>query len=151
MNEITNTQDIIDSRDVIERIDEIENSFPDTCEHCGEGLDSLDDFIEFKFDFVCQDCKQPLDFDQDDVDELKALKDLAEQCEGHSPYWKYDGALIHDDYFEEYAQELAEDIGAIGSNAPWPTHHIDWEAAADALKMDYIRIQFGDNDYWMRA
>ena len=93
MNEITNTQDIIDSRDVIERIDEIENSFPDTCEHCGEGLDSLDDFIEFKFDFVCQDCKQPLDFDQDDVDELKALKDLAEQCEGSSPDWKYGGAL----------------------------------------------------------
>ena len=151
MNEITNTQDIIDSRDVIERIDEIENSFPDTCEHCGEGLDSLDDFIEFKFDFVCQDCKQPLDFDQDDVDELKALKDLAEQCEGYSPDWKYGAALIHDDYFLEYAQELAEDIGAIDPNATWPTYHIDWEAAADALKMDYIRIQFGDNDYWIRA
>ena len=38
---------------------------------------------------------------------------------------------------EEYAQDLAESIGAIDSDASWPLSYIDWERAARDLMMDY--------------
>lgn len=38
---------------------------------------------------------------------------------------------------EDFAQELAEDIGAIPDDAAWPNSYIDWERAARDLFMDY--------------
>lgn len=48
------------------------------------------------------------------------------------------------------AQELADDIGAIDSNAKWPLNHIDWEAAAEELKMDYTEVNFNGTTYYIR-
>lgn len=39
--------------------------------------------------------------------------------------------------FVEYAQELAEDLGAVDEGASWPNSYIDWERAARDLAMDY--------------
>lgn len=42
---------------------------------------------------------------------------------------------------EEFAEQLAEDIGAVDRNATWPNNHIDWEAAArDLFCGDYYMI-----------
>ena len=51
---------------------------------------------------------------------------------------------IHVDYFEEYARELAEDIGAVQADADWPLRHIDWAAAAEELKADYSEFDVTD-------
>lgn len=59
--------------------------------------------------------------------------------------------LIRDSYFESYARELAEDIGAIKSDLGWPYDYIDWERAADALKQDYSSIDFDGVEYWVRS
>jgi len=147
-NEVDNGQDIIDSRDIIARIDELqslldedfecpdcEQSEPisewgekETCPHCGEGqLIGLDD----------------------EKDELEILKDLASQCNYGD--WDFGTTLIRDSYFEQYAQELAEDIGAIDRNANWPLNNIDWDTAADELKIDYTCVNFDGEDYWLRA
>ena len=46
--------------------------------------------------------------------------------------------LIRDSYSEDYAQELAEDNGAISSSdASWPNTCVDWKQAARELQMDY--------------
>ena len=148
-NEISNHDDMIDSRDIIERIEELENSFPDTCEHCGEGLSCLDDFIEFKFELKCPDCEQQLDFD--DFDELKVLKELAKEGEDYSSDWKYGETLIRDTYFKDYAMEIAEDIGAINSDSSWPNNCIDWDQAARELQYDYTIIDYDGIDYWIRS
>jgi hypothetical protein len=63
----------------------------------------------------------------------------------------YEPTLIHEDYFTEYAQELAEDIGAIDPSASWPLTCIDWDAAADALKYDYTTVRFDGDDYLIRS
>lgn len=42
----------------------------------------------------------------------------------------------HDDD-EDFAQQIAEDIGAIDKNAGWPNNCIDWEYAAKELMWDY--------------
>jgi hypothetical protein len=64
--------------------------------------------------------------------------------------WQYGATLIREDYFEEYAQQLAEDIGAIGRDATWPLSHIDWPAAAEALLIDYSEVKFMGHTYYVR-
>ena len=125
---ISNTDDIIDSRDVIKRIEYLEAEVEE-CELCkaGEG-----------------DCEDS------DHDEYRALKELAEEAEGYAPDWTFGEALIRDSYFEDYARELAEDIGAIKGDESWPLSFIDWERAADALKQDYTSVTFDGVDYWIR-
>jgi hypothetical protein len=122
--EISNSEDIIDSRDVIARIEELGSELE-------EG--SIDD---------------PSDADL--KEELASLKNLAEQCEGVSD-WTYGESLIRDDYFEEYARELAEDIDAIQSDQGWPNYCIDWTFAAEELQMDYTPVDFDGVTYWIRS
>jgi len=33
----------------------------------------------------------------------------------------------------------------------WPFSYIDWEAAADALRQDYLMVDFDGVNYWIRA
>ena len=67
----------------------------------------------------------------------------------YSEDWEGGATLIRSDEFENYARELAEDIGAIGRDNPWPTSHIDWEAAADELKQDFAAVDFGSSTYYV--
>jgi len=121
--DINNSLDIIDSRDVIARIDEL-------VEFAGDDGDKLD---------------------IDERDELDALLGLASQATD-SPDWECGETLIRDSYFEDYAQELAEDTGAIDRNATnWPMYCIDWEWAARELKMDYFCVDFDGIDYWIHS
>jgi len=47
---------------------------------------------------------------------------------------------------EDFAQQLAEDIGAIQADMQWPYTCIDWEHAANELMYDY----FESNGYYFR-
>jgi hypothetical protein len=115
--EIDNSQDVIDSRDVIARIEELEE-------------------MEER--------------EEEETEELEALRALAEEAEGYASDWRYGETLIRDSYFQEYAQELAEDIGAINRDASWPNTCIDWEQAARELQMDYTSVDFAGVTYWIR-
>jgi len=117
--------DIIDSRDVIERIEELESL----------EADATDD--------------EPML--EEDAEELKRLRALAEDLEGYCSDWRHGETLIADAYFATYAEELASDIGAIDRNARWPLNHIDWNAAADELKQDYTSAEYGQTTYWARC
>ena len=114
---ITNTEDTIDTRDILERINWLEPQEPELYE--------------------------------DETKELTTLKNLIEQLDEEE--LEYDVQLIRDSYFIVYAQELAEDIGAINRDAQWPLEYIDWGAAADALKMDYSTVDFDGVEYWVRS
>lgn len=121
-NPINNSMDVIDSRDVIARIEELENDRDDK----NVGLLEIE------------------------VAELEALTALAAESSEYTPDWQYGATLIRDSYFEDYAQELAEDIGAIDSNATWPNNCIDWERATRELQMDYTEVDFDGVTYWIR-
>ena len=129
--EISNSQDVIDSRDVIARIAELEEERTDI-----EGQpDSTDTLAAW---------------DEDYGDELKGLVALAEEAEGYAADWKYGETLIRDSYFTEYAEQLADDLGCIPVNAAWPMSCIDWDEAARQLQQDYTQVSFGGVDYWIR-
>lgn len=59
--------------------------------------------------------------------------------------------LIPEDEFENYAEELAEDIGLIQRDANWPYTHIDWGAAADELKQDYSTVSVEGITYYFQS
>lgn len=87
--------------------------------------------------------------DEDDIEERKTLLALKEEAEGYCDW--HDGAtLIRESYFQEYAKQLAEDLGAIDRNAAWPLNCIDWEEAADELKADYTEVDFDGVTYFVR-
>jgi antirestriction protein len=63
----------------------------------------------------------------------------------------YEPTLIRASDFQLYAQELAEDIGAIPVDLPWPIRCIDWEYAARELAYDYSVVRYEGTDYYIRS
>lgn len=128
-------QDVMDSRDIIERIEELESLREEAIE-AGENLDDMGRAWGV--------------FSTGEQEELVTLKALAEEASG-SPDWQYGETLIRDSYFEEYAQELAEECGMIPDGLSWPMTYIDWKQAARELQYHYISVDFDGVTYWIRA
>lgn len=170
MKNISNNADILDSRDIISRIEELEAIFSDAeiSEENG-ATPQLDENGDIKVDeSTCGECGKswndalisgstpapsgrcPYEHIHEEIEELSNLLALQEEASGSSD-WTYGETLIRDSYFQEYAQELAEDIGAINKQATWPNNCIDWERAADELKQDYFSVDFDGVDYWIRS
>ena len=111
--EITNSEDIIDSRNIIDRIEYLEDTE-----------------------------------DEGEKEELRLLKEFEEEVS--SSEWTDGITLIRDSYFEDYAHDFAEEIGAISSDVNWPSDCIDWKEATRELRVDYSCVDFEGVDYWYR-
>lgn len=133
---ITKYDDIIDSRDVTARIAELESTRADLAQAVEDGEASADAVKTWDED--------------EEGEELAALKALVEEAEGYAPDWEYGATLIRDSYFQTYAEELAEDCGMIPAGLAWPCTCIDWERAARELRMDYTSVEFDGVTYWVR-
>ena len=159
---IGNDADCIDSRDVIARMEELEADH-DRLEcaimEAQEALDTFDpetyegglplDFHLINLNWAVTDAKAELD-EWEDADEYNSLKILVEEAIGYAPDWQYGVTLIRASYFEDYAREFAEDIGAIPHDLEWPFTCIDWAQAASELQMDYTPVDFNGVTYWIR-
>ncbi|WP_331694606.1 hypothetical protein [Pandoraea sputorum] len=142
MCDITNNDDVIDSRDVIERIEELR----EVLEDAHEAQD-----ITLSFDYWLQDeANATAAGVNDEWSEHRKLTELAEQAEGYAADWNHGETLIRDSYFEDYARELAEDCGMVNPNAGWPNNCIDWAQAASELQQDYTAVEFDGVTYWIR-
>ena len=157
-DEIDNNQDVIDSRDIIARIEELESEqtgLQDSLEEAKEELEGMDEDVTnqeiIEKEAAVREAEEALkEFENDYGEELTALKSITDECEGYGD-WSYGEALIRESYFEDYARELAEDIGAIPKDSKWPCTCIDWEQAAEELKADYTSVDFNGTTYYMRT
>lgn len=142
---IDNTEDYIDSREVIDRISEMELEATSRWEEATEFPEGEGPSYG---ELAAVDHAAWLD--EEDADEYRALKALEEQAEGYSD-WLHGATLIRDSYFETYAREMAEDLYGreIGEGA-WPFYCIDWEKAASELQVDYTSVEFDGVTYWVR-
>jgi antirestriction protein len=121
---ISNTANVIDLRDVTDRIEELENETSDGSEH------------------------------DETADEFKALTDLLDDLcgNGGDHDWRgdwYPGSLIRDSYFVQAMRELCEDIGDFPNGVP-SYYVIDWEATANNLRADYSSVEYDGETYWYR-
>jgi antirestriction protein len=133
--EFSHTDDTIDVRDVIARFEEITAQI-ETHEESEDRETSPVEIMDLRA-------------------ELTGLEDLLSELKGAGgdEQWRgdwYPITLIRESYFEDYARELADDIGAISRDAKWPNNHIDWEAAADELKSDYSTAEFSGETFYFR-
>ena len=154
---ISNSDDVIDSRDIIARLEELTedrdalqedindkqqelanlNADADNDERT-EALDALDE------------ARSNLD-NWEDKQEFEILSKVAEQGEGYGD-WSYGETLINEDYFEKYCIELVKDMGGMPKDIPsYIENNINWEGVAEDLKADYTEIDFDGTSYFMRA
>jgi hypothetical protein len=122
--EIDNQVAVLDIRELIERIEELE-----------EVRD-----------------EEPEQFTSDLKDELEQISTFVESMEGYGGdhQWRgdwYPATLIRHDHFEEYIDEMLEDIGVMPKDIPsYMTIQIDY----DMLKMDYSSADYDGVEYYYR-
>ena len=130
-NQLNLTADIIDVRDIIERVEELE-SLKDDHQADPDGGHWSDE----------------------DAQELQTLTDIMDELKGYGgdEQWRgdwYPVTLIRESYFVDYVQELLEDCGEIPRNLPHYIH-IDWEATAREVKVDYSEVTIDGATYFYR-
>lgn len=157
---ITNYDDVIDSRDVISAIADLEpwKVFRiGTYDGNGDYTGSVD-IASFKteveaWQFMADEDYDPVrvavELNEDESEELDALVALQEEAEPLAPDWENGQSLIRDSYFEQFAEEYAEEAGLIDPGMSWPLNYIDWEAAAQSLQQDYSLVSFDGISYWI--
>lgn len=117
----SNSDDVIDSLNLITRLKELESD-----QDCGIWLD------------------------KEDWEELKTLRELTEEAEGYASDWKYGETLVRESYWVDYVREMLEDCGDIPRDLP-SYIAIDWEQTAENIKVDYATVEFGGVDYYIRC
>ena len=127
--DISNSDDTIDVRDIIARVEELEDAV---------SQDDIDALVR-----------------SDDATELVALRELLGELRGYGgdEQWRgdwYPVTMIRDSYFKRYAMELADELGAVPADAGWPCTCIDWDQAARELQWDYSSVEFDGVTYWYR-
>jgi len=117
---ISRYADVIDSRYVIERIEDLQD-------------------------------KRDSGLSKKESEELDALLALQKVCEGN-PDWYHGATLVSDFYFKQYAMELADDDMEVPLNElHWPYSCIDWNQAAEELRMDYLDVEYLGSTFWIRG
>ncbi|KVU68953.1 hypothetical protein BGV52_15330 [Burkholderia ubonensis] len=149
MTDITSYDDIIDVRDITDRVEELRDELTDV--KGGESVQAADmDLAEWCKDAANQE-GHPF---ADAVAELATLESLLDDIRGYGGDHQWEGAwypltLIRDEHFTEYAMELLADIGDIPRNMP---HYIviDEDATAKNIQSDYSDVEFDGSTYWYR-
>lgn len=147
MSDFSNSDDIIDVRDIITRIEELEPVVSALI-----GIDNDEEPTQFAEAVAIV----PEDDDSviEDVAELQKLYELmADLCgTGGDEQWRgdwYPVTMIRDSYFTDAMIELCQDIGDLPKDIPGYLV-IDWEATAGNLKADYTSVEFSGVTYWVR-
>jgi antirestriction protein len=119
--------DVIDVRDIIQRIEELEELIE------GEGCEE-----------ACNEYRE----------ELTLLSNIMEEMKGYGgdEQWRgdwYPLTLIRESHFTDYVQEMLEDCGEIPKDLPHYIH-IDWQATARDVQVDYTPIDVDGATYFYR-
>lgn len=123
------TQDLFDSRDLIERLEELE-ALKDSVSEGEASPEEIEEWAESE-------------------DEYNTLRNFADEGEVNCEDWVHGETFIHEDYFTEYAKEYLVDCGYIPADLPdWFV--IDWEETASNVMGDYSEYTLDGNTYYAR-
>ena len=145
VKEVTNRDDVIDGRDLLDKWEELKGD-----------IEALEEDIDDKETEAGDDdgdddtLKTEIDKAQEELgileEEFKPFDELVEEV-GESTL--RDGEqLINKDYFTEYAQQMAEDCCDLKEG--WPHSCIDWDQAAKELQQDYSCVEFDGVTFYIR-
>lgn len=132
MADFDGTDDYFDSRDVIERIAELELL-----------AETMNDDEE-------TDDARAEAYDEYDAEEYNALIALQEEADGTISDWQYGEMFYTWDALVEYTEELVNECYTTGELPSWVTNHIDWEEVTEEVKVDYTEFEFRGTTYYAR-
>ena len=152
MGNIYDGDDVVDSRDVDERIEELEQERDDLVDIRDEASEALEDAEPEDHAQAEADLEEAVEAltewdnsaEGSELNDLKAIRDEVSNSE-----WAYGLTLIKEEYFAEYAEELCKDIGDVPRDLP---HYIaiDWEQTAENIRVDYSQADINGNTYYYR-
>lgn len=141
-NPINNT--VFDTRDLIEYVEYLQSNIVDAYndQHPDNELSDIDEIEEqASEDFL-------IEF-QFEIEEWNELTCFVNELSG-SPDYNYGEGVIHENYWEEYVQDLVTDCGYISKDFPsWI--EIDWSKTADNVSVDYITATYQGDTYYIRG
>ena len=137
---------ILDTRDLSKRREELKeeilDSFLENFPHYQEMTESFED-IRFEEEEI-QSWKE--DFE----DELKEIEEIDTIENELGSEFDYGVALVDVDDFEEYVEDLLDELGYIPKDFPsWI--EIDWEATANNVRQDYTEVEYQGKSYLGRS
>lgn len=165
--------DVIDSRDVIARLEEFQDEFDLLESALEDAKDELATFMEndslskgededielveqtlHELHEAIEEAQEALDqfnqsFDKDELDTLVEVNNDAE----HAPDWIHGTALILESHFTDYIKDLIADCYEEPKGLdswPWNNMSMDWEGAAEEAKADYFDITVEGYTYFIR-
>ena len=141
-----------DSHDVINKIESLEGDLNDLRDGLETLLGDLNDAVEEErideLEHINSEVRNHEEQIEDLEEELRPWQEMADEFEGYGD-WDHGEAIIHEDAFTEYAENLARDIYDIKDH--WPYNHINWDAAAHELLADYGEVTVDGETYYMRS
>ena len=140
---IDNTDDTIDSRDVITRIEELDSDLQDL----KDTIDNIDwgDDAEIPALLAAKEALEEWKIGSDGL-ELEALIQVGYQGE-YIDDWDHGVQLIRDSYFKKAMDEMVSECYELPKDLPsWMVITYDY----DALKQDYTSVDFDGETYWVR-
>ena len=136
---------VFDSRDLYEYLEslseELLSDYNNFLEEENKQSDSIDEVDLHLTEFYNQYCEK--------IDHYESVKAFYDELADCSSDFTYGETIIAEDYFEDYCEELLEDLGYLPKDFPsWIV--IDWEATTDNIKQDYSYADFNGETYWIR-
>ena len=136
----------IDTRNLAERREalkqEILDSFLENFPHYEEMTESFEDIR-----FEEEEIESWKEYFEDELKEIEEIDDVENELGSE---FEYGVTLVDVDDWEEYVEELLEDIGYIPKDFPsWI--EIDWESTANNVKVDYTEVTYQGNSYLGRG
>ncbi len=143
--------DILDSRDLYMRQDELETLESDRDDATAEYEEALENFendegTQEAVTLALENLKSAQDaFTDIEREELDILRAAEKEIDGYM----HGVTLIHDSYFKNYARDYARDVtGYTTDDNAWPLNCIDWDAAAEQLQSDFTEIMINGETYY---
>lgn len=135
--------DVIDLRDIIARVEELEDELQSEYQAYSESEDDPMEYDDWEYGG-----------DSEEIQEYKELKKILDELKGcgGDEEWRgdwYPITLIADRYWIDYVEDLVSEIGDLPRDLP-SYLVIDWEATANIIQQDYSNLTIGDEDYWYR-
>lgn len=143
MNNFDWGDDIINSRDINSRYEDLKGEYDALVEALEEAQDPKD----------IQESQEALDdfnssFDKDEMDTLAEVISEGEKTNG----WWRGVTLINENYFTTYTKDLIDDTQEEPEeldSTDWPWNHLsmDYDGAAEELKQDYYELEVSGHTY----
>jgi hypothetical protein len=145
MSKPIEASEMLDSRDIIERLEELTEHFGALHEQETEDGETVLAFGEWVKTLPDDDLSY----------EFTELLNLQNECES-CPDWYHGEQLIREDYFEDYIEEMIKECYPIPKemdSGEWPFRHfyLNYEAAAKEAEYDYNYVSFMNKNYLIRA